>query len=115
MRFRVPVPTKVLSVIKVGGAVRVEYNYKDWNDAQDEKVGDFDFDTIRLNLDGKIGKMILSAEYRFYPADDWNGIHHGWIGYNFNEHWQGQTGVHQVPFGIQPFARSLTARIVYLL
>lgn len=102
--FALCIPVTAWSEIKVGGAVRVQYNYKDWDDAQDEKVGDFDFDTIRLNLDGEIGEMILSAEYRFYPADDWNGVHHAWIGYNFNEHWQGQIGVHQVPFGIQPFA-----------
>lgn len=93
-----------LEKIDIGGALRVQYNYKDWDDAQDEKIGDFSFDTFRFNLDGEIGDMILSAEYRFYPEYDFNCIHHGWIGYNFNENWQGQVGVHQVPFGIQPFA-----------
>ena len=93
-----------LEKIDIGGALRFQYNYKDWDDAQDERGGDFDFDTFRLNLDGEIGDMILSAEYRFYPEYDFNTIHHGWIGYNFNENWQGQVGIHQVPFGIQPYA-----------
>src|SRR6056297_2428205 len=90
--------------IDIGGALRTQYNYKDWSDPQDDKIGDFAFDTFRFNLDGEIGEMILSAEYRFYPQSDWNAPHHGWVGYNFNENWQGQIGVHQVPFGIQPYA-----------
>ncbi|MFO7838262.1 MAG: hypothetical protein R6X08_02030 [Desulfosalsimonadaceae bacterium] len=90
--------------IDIGGAVRTQYNYKDWSDPQDDKIGDFGFDTFRFNLDGEIGDMILSAEYRFYPEYDFDCPHHGWVGYNFNENWQGQVGIHQVPFGIQPYA-----------
>ncbi|MFO7999387.1 MAG: hypothetical protein R6U86_10455, partial [Bacteroidales bacterium] len=30
--------------IDIGGALRTQYNYKDWDDAQDEKFGDFAFD-----------------------------------------------------------------------
>ena len=93
-----------LQKIDVGGAVRFQYNYKDWDEGNKDKGGDIGFDTFRLNLDGEIGEMILSAEYRWYPQSDWDGIHHGWVGYNFNENWQGQVGVHQVPFGIQPYA-----------
>lgn len=93
-----------LDGIKIGGALRVNYTYKDWDEANKDKGGDFAFDTFRLSANGEIGEMILSAEYRFYPTDDWNAIHHGWIGYNFNENWQGQVGVSQVPFGIQPYA-----------
>ena len=59
-----------LQKIDIGGALRVQYNYKDWDDKQDEKIGDFAFDTFRFNLDGEIGDMILSAEYRFYPEYD---------------------------------------------
>ena len=90
--------------IKIGGAARVNYGLKDWSDSQKDKGGDFAFDTFRLNLDGSIGDMILSAEYRFYPEYDFNTIHHGYIGYNFTDDLQGQIGIHQVPFGLQPYA-----------
>ena len=90
--------------IKLGGALRVNYGLTDWSEASRDKGGDFAFDLFRLNLDGEIGKMLLSAEYRFYPEYDFNTIHHGWIGYNFTDNLQGQIGVHQVPFGIQPYA-----------
>jgi hypothetical protein len=90
--------------IHIGGALRVNYGYQDWSETSKDKSGDFAFDTFRFNLDGSIGDMILSAEYRFYPEYDFNVIHHGYIGYNFTEDLQGQIGIHQVPFGLQPYA-----------
>ncbi|MDO3378230.1 OprO/OprP family phosphate-selective porin [Geoalkalibacter halelectricus] len=92
------------SGIRIGGAVRVQYSYTDWDAGSRERGGDFNFDTFRLNLDGEIKDMILSAEYRFYPSDDWHAPKHAWIGYNFTDDLQGQIGVHQVPFGLLPYA-----------
>lgn len=103
--FAGPVSAEVdLKGINIGGALRVQYAYQDWSETNKDKGGDFGFDTFRFNLDGEVGEMLLSAEYRWYPEYDWDAVHHGWIGYNFNENWQGQIGVHQVPFGIQPYA-----------
>jgi len=90
--------------IKIGGALRVNYGLQDWSESSRDKGGDLTFDLFRLNLDGEIADLLLSAEYRFYPEYDFNTIHHGWIGYNFTDNLQGQLGVHQVPFGIQPYA-----------
>lgn len=90
--------------IRIGGAVRVNYNFQDWQENDKERFGEFDFDTFRFNLDGEIKDFILSAEYRFYPQDDWHAPHHAWVGYNFTENLQGQIGIHQVPFGLQPYA-----------
>lgn len=88
--------------IRFGGAMRVNYGYKDWSDSQDDKYGDAGFDLFRVNADGAIGDWILSAEYRFYSY--MNTLHHGYVGYNVNDQWQLQAGVHQVPFGLQPYA-----------
>src|SRR5690625_5489915 len=57
-------------------------------------------DTIRLNFDGSIGDVLLSAELRHYDYMD--VVHHAWIGYDFTDSLQGQVGVNQVPFGILP-------------
>ena len=51
--------------IRFGGAVRVQYNVKDWDDDNKDRSGDFGFDTFRLNLDGEINNILLSAECRF--------------------------------------------------
>ncbi|MDD2558694.1 MAG: porin [Desulfuromonas sp.] len=90
--------------IRIGGALRVNYGYQDWSEASKDKGGDFAFDTFRLNLDGTIKDIIFSAEYRFYPEYDFHTIHHGYMGYNFTDDLQVQLGIHQVPFGLQPFA-----------
>lgn len=88
--------------IAFGGALRINYGYQDWDDDQDEKYGDAGFDLFRVNADGAIGDWVLSAEYRFYSY--MNTVHHGYVGYNVTDNWQVQAGIHQVPFGLQPYA-----------
>lgn len=80
--------------IKIGGAVRVNYNYSDSNK---DRGGDLDFSLFRLDLNGTIGDIRLSAEYRWYTYMD--VVHHAYAAYQFNENWEGQIGVTKVPFG----------------
>ncbi len=87
---------------KVGAALTFNYRNTDYTTSQKSKGGDGVFDTFRINVDGSYNNLILSAQYRWYGYMD--VIHHGWIGYNFNENWQGQLGITQVPFGILPYA-----------
>ncbi len=101
---KAPVPEKKKAGIHIGGALRVNYSYLDWDEGDHDRGGDFTFDTFRLNLDGELGKILLSAEYRFYPEYGFHTIHHGWMGYNFTDDLQAQLGVSKVPFGILPFA-----------
>lgn len=84
--------------IKVGGAVRFQYSYEDYNDGNEDRGGDFDFDTFRLDLNGTIGDVRLSAQYRWYQYMD--VVHHAYVAYDFNKNWEGQIGITQVPFGI---------------
>ena len=86
--------------INVGGAVRFNYTYNDANDGND-RGGDFAFDTFRINLDGEIGDVILSAEWRWYEY--MSVIHHAWVGYEFTDNLMAKTGVFQTPFGILPY------------
>ncbi|MCB2192138.1 MAG: hypothetical protein KQI62_11270 [Deltaproteobacteria bacterium] len=88
--------------IKVGGALRFNYRNTSFNDAQKSKGGDGTFDIFRLDVDGKYNDLIISAQYRWYSY--MNVIHHGWVGYDFNDHSQGQLGITQVPFGLLPYA-----------
>lgn len=87
--------------IDVGGAVRFQYVLEDYNDASKENNGTFEMDTVRLNFDGTVGDVILSAEWRWYQY--MNTIHHAWAGYDFSDSFQAQVGVHQVPFGVTPY------------
>jgi len=87
--------------IDVGGAVRFQYVLEDYNDASKDNNGTFEMDTVRLNFDGTVGDVILSAEWRWYQY--MNVIHHAWAGYDFSDSLQGQVGVNQVPFGVTPY------------
>jgi len=83
--------------IKVGGAVRFQYTINDYKDGDKDRGGDFDFDVFRLDFNGTVGDIILSAQYRWYQYMD--AIHHAYVAYQFDQNWQGQVGITQVPFG----------------
>ncbi|WP_321306852.1 hypothetical protein [Marinifilum fragile] len=91
--------------VKIGGALRFNFRYKDWDENNKDVGGDAVLDVFRLNTKARYEKLYMDAEYRFYPSEFGGGmLHHGFIGYNFNDNSHLELGVHQVPFGIQPFA-----------
>jgi len=92
---------KAASTIKVGGAVRFQYSFEDYDDDNNSRGGDLDLDTVRLDFNGTVSDIIFSAQYRHYQYMD--VIHHADLGYQFNEHWLGKIGITQVPFGILPY------------
>jgi hypothetical protein len=88
--------------IEFGGALRFNYVWKDFDDESENRRGDAGLDLFRVNADGELDNFLLSAEYRFYSFMD--TIHHGWIGYDFDEAGQVQLGITKVPFGLLPYA-----------
>lgn len=87
--------------IRIGGAVRTQYVWEDYNTPLKDRGGDFDFDMLRIDYSGQIGDVILSAQYRWFQYMD--VVQHAWVGYNFTDQWQGQLGVTKVPFGNTPY------------
>lgn len=87
--------------IRVHGAVRFQYEYNNYDSDNENRMGDLDFDIFRLNFDGEMGDVILSAEYRWFHYQD--VIKHAWFGYNFTDELQGQVGVVKIPFGNMPY------------
>lgn len=95
-------PEQVSPGVTVGGALRFNVVYRDDVEASEGKRGESGLDVFRLNIDGELNNVLISAEYRFYSY--MNTIHHGWIGYQFEDDSQIQFGINQVPFGILPYA-----------
>lgn len=93
--------------VGIGGAVRHNFSVKTW-ERQGRQLGELDVDVIRADLSLKTGKLIGSAQFRYYIyeklAREAAFLHHAWIGYTFTDSDQVQLGVHQVPFGILPYA-----------
>lgn len=99
-------PGGIIDGLKVGGAIRFNYVYKDWDKNYDGK-GKFDFDTARLDLDYDKDQWLGSLQYRYYKyrhGGMTHFLHHGWLGYRTTETSQIQVGVNENPFGLLPFA-----------
>jgi len=90
--------------LKLGGAIRFNYNLSDWKDEQVKRGGDFGYDVFRLNASGTYKKLGFNAEYRFY-SDGFGGgmLKQGWVEYTHNDQSSIQVGLQQVPFGLQPY------------
>ncbi|TXD49304.1 hypothetical protein [Polaribacter sp. IC073] len=90
--------------IKIGGALRFNYNLSSWKDGQKKRGGDFGYDMFRINAKGAYKGIKLNVEYRLYSEGFGGGmLKQGWLGYNFSEKNQVQLGLTQVPFGIQQY------------
>ncbi|MFT6841542.1 MAG: hypothetical protein ACJASR_000304 [Psychroserpens sp.] len=93
------------SALKIGGALRLNYNLSSWKPQQVKRGGDFGFDLFRINVKAKHKDVSLNAEYRLYSAAFGGGmLKQGWFGYNFkNNKTILQIGLTQVPFGNQTY------------
>ena len=90
------------SPIKIGGALRINYVYGTYGDADNphrrgEKIGDADLEIFRLNADLDYQNVLSRIEYRWY--DNYSMIHTAWLGYNLGDLGTLKAGVVRVPFG----------------
>lgn len=89
------------------GALRYNIIQKD-NWGSTNRDAELNFDTFRLQLNYDDGTFFGEAQYRWYYYEDYGRfvhfIHHGWMGYRFDKNSNIKIGVHQVPFGILPWA-----------
>ncbi len=88
--------------INFGGAVRLNYGWRDYDDQNKDRVGDFELELFRINVSGSVGDVLLDAEWRRY--NDFQAIHHAWVGYDFSDELRMKLGISRVPFGILPYA-----------
>lgn len=88
--------------IEFGGAVRLNYAWRDYDAQNKDRVGDFELELFRIDVAGTVGDVMLDAQWRRY--NDFQAIHHAWFGYRFSETTHMELGITQVPFGILPYA-----------
>lgn len=89
--------------VHIGGALRFNYNYSDWNKGHRGRGGDFGYDVFMLHPSASYKGFLLEADARFYSTA-FGGfmLKYGWIGYQFSEKDHLEVGLTKVPFGIQP-------------
>ena len=94
--------SKQLPKIRIGGALRLNYAYKNYDQENMDRFGDFGFELFRINADIDYKDIFLSVEYRWYG--NFNAIKYGYFGYHLTDNSSLQIGIHQVPFGMRPYA-----------
>ena len=85
---------------RLGGAVRFNYGWLDYG--PDKGDGAFDLELLRVDARGAQGPLFFSLQYRWY--EDFDAIHHAWLGWRVDEARDLRAGVVQVPFGLLPYA-----------
>ncbi|WP_219225127.1 hypothetical protein [Pedobacter antarcticus] len=86
--------------LKIGGALRFNYNLSTWKKEQVKRGGDFGLDMFRINADAAYKKLDLHAEYRFYSKDFGGGfLKEGFVRYHVDKRTQLDFGLVQNPFG----------------
>lgn len=93
---------KSIPKISIGGALRVNYSLRNYDQDNMDRLGDFEFELFRLDADIDYKDIFFAAEYRWYG--NFNAIRQGYFGYHITDHSSVQIGIHQVPFGILPYA-----------
>jgi len=88
--------------LTLGGAIRLNYSWKTYDSELKKRGGDFGFELFRLEADGECGNVYFSIQYRWYEY--FEAIHHGYFGYHLTPDLDLEIGIHQVPFGILPYA-----------
>ncbi|SFW66510.1 hypothetical protein SAMN02927921_03128 [Sinomicrobium oceani] len=69
--------------VKFGGALRFNYIYSSWKEAQKRQGGDFMYDMFRVNAEASYKGISLNAEYRFYSEAFGGGVlKQGWLAYD---------------------------------
>lgn len=92
--------SKADDTFHLGGAVRFNHGWLDYG--PDKGRGDTDLELLRIDSRGNRGGLSYSLQYRFY--EDFDAIHHAWIGYALDHSSQIRLGVQLVPFGLLPYA-----------
>ena len=79
-------PKKELPKFKLGGALRFNYNFSDWNEGHRDRGGDLGYDVFMLHPQASYKNFLLEADARFYSTA-YGGfmLKYGWIGYRFSE------------------------------
>jgi len=94
------------SNVEIGGAVRFNLLLTSYeNDGIAVNDGQFTWDAWWIDVSAQHDAGVtLEFQYRLYPTFGTHFIHHGYVGYGFDEQNEIQIGVMQVPFGDQTYA-----------
>lgn len=90
------------AALDIGGALRGNYRYEDWNTSSFRHRPHLRFDTFRIDSSGHYNKLFFDSGFWFQDTEKY-AIDRSYIGYNVNSSSQIQLGAPYKPFGLMPF------------
>lgn len=90
---------------KVGGVVRLNHRYEQWDASENRGFGKLDFDIFRLDLKGKYDDAYLNASFLLQDQEK-TSIEKAYIGYNINSNQSVEAGLVYKPFAIYPYPQN---------
>lgn len=90
--------------LKLGGALRYNYNLSTWKPNQVKRGGDLGFEVFRITTDASYGNLSLKLDQRFYSADFGGAfLKYGWVQYELNKVSHLKIGLIPSYFGTEQF------------
>ena len=87
--------------LTLGGAIRWNAAWKDYDQDSKDRSGEFGFEVFMATVDAEYGDFHAAVQYRWYA--DFQAVRYAYLGYDINQDWEMQLGIHQVPFGNLPY------------
>lgn len=94
--------TDAASSLDIGGTLRANYRYEDWNTSPHRHPPHLRFDAFRLDVQGKFNQLAFDSGFWFQDNRKY-AIDRAWLGYRFNQQQQIQVGAPYKPFGLMPY------------
>ncbi len=88
--------------LEIGGALRANYRYEDWNTSIYRNPPRLRFDTVRVDASGYYQKLFFDAGFWFQDKRKYI-VDRAFVGWRFNPQNNIQVGLPGKPFGLQPF------------
>lgn len=91
--------------LKVGGVIRLNHRYEQWDASKNRGFGKLDFDIFRLDLKGKSDDAYLNASY-LIQDQEMTSIEKAYVGYNLSPTQSIEAGFVYKPFAIYPYPQN---------
>jgi len=88
--------------LNIGGAVRVNYSYKEYDKQSESTLGSLEFELFRLNVTSEVGQFKLFAQYRWYS--EFSMPEYAYMSFDLTDKSEVQLGLNKVPFGVLPYS-----------
>lgn len=91
--------------LKLGGVLRLNHRYEQWDSSPNRGLGKLDFDVFRVDLKGKLDDAYLNASYVIQDQEK-TSIEKAYLGYNLDKNQSIEAGFVYKSFALYPYPQN---------